>query len=195
MHACMGLALRCWVRIFLRGRNGGSVIMMLTTALGALQESGKEVDTLNEERGQKVNKLKIVEKERANLSSAKEEAEEFMSLQRKLVCKKSVLYQVRTLSQSNVAMRGHHYRHLVASHRMCFLVGIDGPVRSCTSRTRARNSRRLLRSTRRSTRSLCTRRKRSLRSANRYGEWRSFLDCLVLSDAVEVRRMQTWLVS
>jgi hypothetical protein len=34
---------------------------------------------------------------------------------------------------------------------------------------------------------LCTRRKRSLRSANRYGEWRSFLDCLVLSDAVEVR--------
>lgn len=116
MHACMGLALRCWVRIFLRGRNGGSVIMMLTTALGALQESGKEVDTLNEERGQKVNKLKIVEKERANLSSAKEEAEEFMSLQRKLVCKKSVLYQVRTLAQSNVAMRGHHYRHLIYSH-------------------------------------------------------------------------------
>ena len=83
--------------------------MMLTTALGALQESGKEVDTLNEERGQKVNKLKIVEKERANLSSAKEEAEEFMSLQRKLVCKKSVLYQVRTLSQNNVGMRGHRY--------------------------------------------------------------------------------------
>ena len=39
-----------------------------------IEESGKEVDVLNEERGQKVNKLKIVEKERANLSSAKEEA-------------------------------------------------------------------------------------------------------------------------
>ena len=34
---------------------------------------------LNEERGQKVNKLKIVEKERANLGSAKEEAEEIKS--------------------------------------------------------------------------------------------------------------------
>ena len=49
---------------------------------------------LNEERGQKVNKLKIVEKECSNLSSAKEEAEEFMSQQRKLLTKKATLYQV-----------------------------------------------------------------------------------------------------
>ena len=60
------------------------------------QESGKVVDVLNEERGQKVNKLKIVEKERSNLGGAKAEAEEFMMQQRKLVTKKAVLYQVRT---------------------------------------------------------------------------------------------------
>ena len=59
-----------------------------------IEESAKEVDVLNEERGQKVNKLKIVEKERANLGSAKEEAEEYMQQQRKLVIKKSVLYQL-----------------------------------------------------------------------------------------------------
>ena len=124
MHARTDLAPRCWVLMFLRGRNGVSVMMMLTMARG-LQESGKEVDMLNEERGQKVNKLKIVEKERANLGSAKEEAEEFMSLQRKLVIKKSVLYQVRTLSQNNVGMHVHHYRHLICSHRGSLFAHIE----------------------------------------------------------------------
>ena len=65
-----------------------------------IEESGKEVDVLNEERGQKVNKLKIVEKERTNLSSAKEEAEEYMAQQRKLVVKKAALYQLHLKESS-----------------------------------------------------------------------------------------------
>jgi structural maintenance of chromosome 4 len=59
-----------------------------------IEASGKEVDALNEERGQKVNKLKIVEKDKENLSGAKEEAEEFIAQQRKLILKKSLLYQI-----------------------------------------------------------------------------------------------------
>ena len=83
-----------------RNENENGMLEYLEDIIGSnrliekIEESAKEVDVLNEERGQKVNKLKIVEKERANLGSAKEEAEEYMQQQRKLVIKKSVLYQL-----------------------------------------------------------------------------------------------------
>jgi structural maintenance of chromosome 4 len=60
----------------------------------SIEESGKQVDALNEERGQKVTKLKIVEKDKENLDGAKAEAEEYMLQQRKLQVKKGLLYQI-----------------------------------------------------------------------------------------------------
>ena len=60
----------------------------------AIESAAKEVDVLNEERGQKVNKLKIVQKDRDNLGSAKGEAEEYLNQQKKLMSKKAVLYQI-----------------------------------------------------------------------------------------------------
>ena len=60
----------------------------------SIEECGKQVDVLNEERGQKVTKLKIVEKDKENLEGAKAEAEEYILQQRKLQVKKGLLYQI-----------------------------------------------------------------------------------------------------
>jgi len=49
---------------------------------------------MNEQRVEKVNKLKIAEKERDNLSGSKLEAELFLEKEREIRRKKNVLYQI-----------------------------------------------------------------------------------------------------
>eukprot|EP00741_Cyanophora_paradoxa_P003506 tig00000711_g3404.t1 len=59
-----------------------------------IEEAGKSVDALNEERAQKLSRVKIVEKERDSLEDAKREAEEYIRLERTILQKKGVLVQV-----------------------------------------------------------------------------------------------------
>jgi len=59
-----------------------------------IDEAAKEWEEMNEQRVEKVNKLKIAEKERDNLSDSKIEAELFLEKEREIRRKKNVLYQI-----------------------------------------------------------------------------------------------------
>jgi structural maintenance of chromosome 4 len=48
----------------------------------------------NEERGEKLNRVKLVEKEKGNLEGAKNEAEEYLKQEREIIDKRSILYQI-----------------------------------------------------------------------------------------------------
>ena len=54
----------------------------------------KQLEEMNEQRTEKVNRLKVAEKDRDNLSDSKAEAEAFMAKERDIRKKKNVLYQV-----------------------------------------------------------------------------------------------------
>ena len=70
-----------------------------------IEEALVEVDRLNEERGEKLNRLKIVEKEKFSLESKKKEAEDYLRDQNDLVNRQSALWQVYILrSKDNVAV-------------------------------------------------------------------------------------------
>jgi structural maintenance of chromosome 4 len=59
-----------------------------------IKQIGKSLEVLNEERVEKVNRLKVAEKERDGLSSSKEEAEAYMEKERDIRRRKNILYQV-----------------------------------------------------------------------------------------------------
>ena len=54
----------------------------------------KSLDEINEQRIEKVNRLKIAEKERDNLSGSKLEAEAFIEKEKDIRRKKNILYQI-----------------------------------------------------------------------------------------------------
>jgi structural maintenance of chromosome 4 len=69
----------------------------------AIEESSKKIDELNEQRVEKVNRLKVAERERDNLSESKLEAEEFMEKEKKIRTKKNVFYQsLESTANANV---------------------------------------------------------------------------------------------
>ena len=55
---------------------------------------GKTLEDFNEQRVDKVNRLKRADKERNDLSSSKEGAEEFMSREKEIRKRQNILYQV-----------------------------------------------------------------------------------------------------
>lgn len=59
-----------------------------------IEEISKSLDVLNEQRLEKVNRLKLAEKERDNLSDSKQDAEIFMEKEKDIRRKKNVLYQI-----------------------------------------------------------------------------------------------------
>jgi len=59
-----------------------------------IDEKAKEVEKLNEVRGEKLNRVKLVEKERDGLEGAKDEAELYMSRKHLLQLKQTELYQL-----------------------------------------------------------------------------------------------------
>ncbi|KAJ3107536.1 hypothetical protein HDU97_003841 [Phlyctochytrium planicorne] len=59
-----------------------------------IDEAGVELDRLNEEREEKVNRLKIVEKDKNSLEPEKQKAEEFINLENAICRKKNKLYQI-----------------------------------------------------------------------------------------------------
>jgi structural maintenance of chromosome 4 len=62
--------------------------------LERIEEVSKSLDELNEQRIARMNTLKQAEKERDNLSSSKEEAENFLNKEKNLRSKQNILFQV-----------------------------------------------------------------------------------------------------
>lgn len=69
----------------------------------AIEQASEEVEGLNEERGEKMNRLRVVEREKATLEDKKREAEDYLRNTNDLTRKKSLLWQyhMHTL-QSNI---------------------------------------------------------------------------------------------
>lgn len=63
--------------------------------ISAIEESSKQVEDLNEERGHKLNRVKAAEGERDALGQAKEEAEDYLDKERELLTKKLKLNKAR----------------------------------------------------------------------------------------------------
>lgn len=59
-----------------------------------IEEWSKTLDDLNEQRLEKVNRMKIAERDRDNLSGSKEEAEDFLEKERDIRRKQNMLYQL-----------------------------------------------------------------------------------------------------
>ena len=62
--------------------------------LEQIAEVSKVLDGLNDQRIEKVNRMKIAERERDNLSEAKEEVEAYLNKDREVKAQNNVLYQV-----------------------------------------------------------------------------------------------------
>ncbi|WRT69435.1 uncharacterized protein IL334_006421 [Kwoniella shivajii] len=58
-----------------------------------IEQANSEVETLNEERGEKMNRLRVVEREKASLEDKKREAEDYLRDANELTRKKSLLWQ------------------------------------------------------------------------------------------------------
>ena len=66
-----------------------------------IEQASAEVETLNEERGEKMNRLRVVEREKAALEEKKREAEEFLRDSNELTRKKSLLWQFHMYTVQN----------------------------------------------------------------------------------------------
>lgn len=69
----------------------------------SIEQKAQEVEQANEERAEKLNRLKIAEKERGNLESAKNEAEECLQKEREIIDKRSILFQIFRNQAENAA--------------------------------------------------------------------------------------------
>lgn len=67
---------------------------MLFIITCVVDQMSKSLDEINEQRIEKVNRLKIAEKERDNLSGSKLEAEAFIEKEKDIRRKKNILYQI-----------------------------------------------------------------------------------------------------
>ncbi|KAL6067100.1 Structural maintenance of chromosomes protein 4 [Balamuthia mandrillaris] len=94
-----------------RGQNKNDVGMLeyLEDLIGsnefveAIEESGKLVESLSEERNEQVARVRIVEKERDGLEAAKNEAMEYIYKEKEIMEKQSILYQLgRAEAQAKV---------------------------------------------------------------------------------------------
>ena len=59
-----------------------------------IEEIGKNLEGMNEQRVEKVNRLKVAEKERDNLSDSKGDAEAFIEKEKEIRRRKNILYQI-----------------------------------------------------------------------------------------------------
>ncbi|KAJ3052650.1 hypothetical protein HK097_005927, partial [Rhizophlyctis rosea] len=64
-----------------------------------IEDANATVDRLNEERGEKLNRLKIVEKDKNNLEAKKNEAEEFIRTENNLIRRKNAFYQIQVMQR------------------------------------------------------------------------------------------------
>lgn len=66
-----------------------------------IEEASLEVEALNEDRGEKMNRLRVVEREKASLEDKKREAESFLRDTNDLTRKKSLLWQYHMYTLQN----------------------------------------------------------------------------------------------
>ncbi|ORY34983.1 RecF/RecN/SMC N terminal domain-domain-containing protein [Naematelia encephala] len=66
-----------------------------------IEEASQEVETLNDARGEKMNRLRVVEREKAALEEKKREAEDFLRDTNELTRKKSLLWQYHMFTLQN----------------------------------------------------------------------------------------------
>ncbi|KAK4685041.1 structural maintenance of chromosome 4, partial [Tremellales sp. Uapishka_1] len=66
-----------------------------------IEEAQEEVDTLNDERGEKMNRLRVVEREKSALEDKKREAEDYLRDTNELTRKKSALWQLHMYTLQN----------------------------------------------------------------------------------------------
>ncbi|CAD6578745.1 MAG: hypothetical protein TREMPRED_002256 [Tremellales sp. Tagirdzhanova-0007] len=66
-----------------------------------IEQASREVETLNEERGERMNRLRVVEREKAALEDKKHEAEDFLRDSNELTRKKSLLWQFHMYTLQN----------------------------------------------------------------------------------------------
>ncbi|KAK8849453.1 hypothetical protein IAR55_004786 [Kwoniella newhampshirensis] len=80
-----------------------------------IEQASLEVEQLNEERGEKMNRLRVVEREKASLEDKKREAEEYLRDANELTRKKSLLWQfhMHTL-QNNIEITAKAIENLTA---------------------------------------------------------------------------------
>ncbi|ODN78385.1 hypothetical protein L202_04024 [Cryptococcus amylolentus CBS 6039] len=80
-----------------------------------IEQASLEVEALNEERGEKMNRLRVVEREKAALESKKQEAEDYLRNANELTRKKSLLYQKHMYTlQSNIDITTKAIENLTA---------------------------------------------------------------------------------
>ncbi|WWD20077.1 hypothetical protein CI109_104551 [Kwoniella shandongensis] len=80
-----------------------------------IEQASLEVEQLNEERGEKMNRLRVVEREKASLEDKKREAEEYLRDANELTRKKSLLWQVHMHTlQSNIEITTKAIENLTA---------------------------------------------------------------------------------
>jgi structural maintenance of chromosome 4 len=63
------------------------------------------LDAINDQRVEKVNRLKLAEKDRDNLLDSKVEAETFIEKEKNIRRKKNILYQLNELAAADVAQQ------------------------------------------------------------------------------------------
>ncbi|WVR08284.1 hypothetical protein IAU60_005331 [Kwoniella sp. DSM 27419] len=80
-----------------------------------IEQANAEVETLNEERAEKMNRLRVVEREKASLEDKKREAEDYLRDANELTRKKSLLWQfhMHTL-QNNIEITTKAIENLTA---------------------------------------------------------------------------------
>jgi structural maintenance of chromosome 4 len=63
-----------------------------------IEDANKEVEELNDQRGEKVNRLRVVEREKSALEDKKKDAEDYLRDSNELTRKKSLLWQFHMLT-------------------------------------------------------------------------------------------------
>jgi structural maintenance of chromosome 4 len=66
-----------------------------------IEDANKEVEELNDQRGEKVNRLRVVEREKSALEDKKKDAEDYLRDSNELTRKKSLLWQFHMLTASS----------------------------------------------------------------------------------------------
>jgi structural maintenance of chromosome 4 len=70
-----------------------------------IEEASKKLDSINDQRVEKVNRLKVAEKDRDNLLDSKVEAESYIEKEKNIRRKKNILYQLNERSAAETAQQ------------------------------------------------------------------------------------------
>jgi structural maintenance of chromosome 4 len=94
-----------------------------------IDDANKEVEELNDQRAEKVNRLRVVEREKSALEDKKKDAEDYLRDSNELTRKKSLLWQFHMLTaSSNLEITA---KAIVCSNIRLVLIGRKTSTRNC----------------------------------------------------------------